>query len=334
MAAHAGGDRGRNRHADVRVLDIVANSWMQTPAGYEMRTGSPIRSIGWRSSSIRVSCTGSPIMVTAAYLTTSFRGAGVGARYMLAGHHLEHARTMIRTGVAFAAIVAPLQAFIGDQHGLNTLKHQPLKIAAIESALDGTQPGELVLSRGRTRRRKTNRFAITIPHGASLMLTHSWNGLFTGLTAYRPRIGRRQAALLRVPRDGRPLPANDPGGMDWHLLMAPAAPVHGAMVSLACAARLVDRIRRGDLRLIVTETGRQPWVAYGLLRTADAASRSRRMQWRRRWCCSCWSTASCSRWNLLHQSSHRARTAGFTDRVRPIPRRSRHHPPNWRRSAG
>src|SRR5260221_5902831 len=70
-------------------------------------------------------------MVTAAYLTTSFVVLAVGARYMLAGTHLNDARTMLRMAVGFAAIVAPLQLLIGDQHGLNTLPHQPLKIAAI-----------------------------------------------------------------------------------------------------------------------------------------------------------------------------------------------------------
>jgi len=106
-------------------------------------------------------------MVTAAYLTTSFVVLAVGARYMLAGHHLEHARTMIRTGVAFAAIVAPLQAFIGDQHGSTHSSNQPLKIAAIESHWDGTQPGELVLFAWPDERRKRivlrSRFRMALP---------------------------------------------------------------------------------------------------------------------------------------------------------------------------
>src|SRR6202008_1063094 len=84
-------------------------------------------------------------MVTAAYLTSSFVVLAVGARHLLAGKHPESPRTMLRMAVCFAAIVAPLQLLIGDQHGLNTLAHQPLKIAAIEAHWEGSSPGELVL---------------------------------------------------------------------------------------------------------------------------------------------------------------------------------------------
>jgi hypothetical protein len=124
---------------------LSANSWMQTPAGYEMRDGIAYP-VDWLAVVFNPSF---PYrlahMVTAAYLTVSFVVLAVGARYVLAGRHLEHGRTMVRMAVGFAAIVAPLQLFIGDQHGLNTLAHQPLKIAAIEAHWDGDTPGELVL---------------------------------------------------------------------------------------------------------------------------------------------------------------------------------------------
>src|SRR5260370_7823608 len=79
-------------------------------------------------------------MVTAAYLTTCFVVLAVGARFILAGTHLEHGRTMLRMAVGFAAVVAPLQLFIGDRHGLNTLEHQPLKTAAMAAHWDGSRP--------------------------------------------------------------------------------------------------------------------------------------------------------------------------------------------------
>src|SRR5262249_60405422 len=106
-------------------------------------------------------------MVTAAYLTTSVVVLAAGARYVLAGKHLQQGQTMLRMAVGFAAIVAPLQLFIGDQHGLNTLKHQPTKIAAIEAHWDGSTPGELVLFAWPDESAETNKFAVTIPHGAS-----------------------------------------------------------------------------------------------------------------------------------------------------------------------
>jgi cytochrome bd ubiquinol oxidase subunit I len=124
---------------------LSANSWMQTPAGYEMRSGVAYP-IDWLAIVLNPSF---PYrlahMVTAAYLTTSFVVLAVNARYLLGGRHLEHGRTMVRMAVGFAAIAAPLQLFIGDQHGLNTLEHQPLKIAAMEAHWDGNRPGELVL---------------------------------------------------------------------------------------------------------------------------------------------------------------------------------------------
>jgi cytochrome d ubiquinol oxidase subunit I len=252
---------------------LSANSWMQTPAGYEMRDGIAYP-LDWLAIVFNASF---PYrlahMVTAAYLTTSFVVLAVGARYVLAGKYLEHGHTMVRMAVAFAAIVAPLQLFLGDQHGLNTLDHQPTKIAAIEAHWDGSQPGELVLFAWPDEQAETNRFAITIPHGASLLLTHSWDGLFPGLTS--------------VPPQDRP-PVLPP-------FFAFRAMVGIGLFMIAAAWTGVLLWRRGRLfqtlwylwpaqhvwwmgfvavicGWIVTETGRQPWVAYGLLRTADAVS--------------------------------------------------------------
>ena len=229
---------------------LSANSWMQTPVGYEMRDGIAFP-LDWVAIVFNPSF---PYrlahMVTAAYLTTSFVVLAVGARYLLAGRHLEHGRTMLRMAVGFAAIVAPLQLFIGDQHGLNTLEHQPLKIAAIEAHWDGSAPGDLVLFAWPDEATETNRFAVTIPHGASLLLTHSWDGLFPGLKSVPPRDRPPVvAALLRIPHHGRYRHAHDPGRADRRLVVVARPLVRGPMVSLARAACLVDRLRRGDLGL-------------------------------------------------------------------------------------
>src|SRR5436309_2167795 len=252
---------------------ISANSWMQTPAGYEMRDG-----IAYPTDWLAIVFNPSfpyPLahMVTAAYLTTSFVVLAVGARYLLAGAHLQHGRTMLRMAVGFAAVVAPLQLFIGDQHGLNTLKHQPLKIAAIEAHWDGSTPGELVLFAWPDESTETNRFAVTIPHGASLFLTHSWDGLFPGLKdfppndrppvlppffAFRAMVGIGLLMILTGLTGawlwwrGRLFRAR------WYLWPAQHAWWIG-FVAVICG-------------WIVTETGRQPWVAYGVFRTADAVS--------------------------------------------------------------
>jgi cytochrome bd ubiquinol oxidase subunit I len=252
---------------------LSANSWMQTPRGYEMRDGVAYP-LDWLDIVFNPSF---PYrlahMVTAAYLTTSFVVLAVGARYVIAGKHLDHGHTMLRMAVGFAAIVAPLQLFIGDQHGLNTLKHQPTKIAAIEAHWDGSTPGELVLFAWPDEKAETNRFAITIPHGASIMLTHSWDGLFPGLKnfapqdrppvlppffAFRAMVG---IGLLMIVTGwigawlwwrGRLFTTR------WYLWPAQHVWWIG-FVAVICG-------------WIVTETGRQPWVAYGVFRTADAIS--------------------------------------------------------------
>jgi cytochrome d ubiquinol oxidase subunit I len=246
---------------------------MQTPRGYEMRDGVAYP-LDWLDIVFNPSF---PYrlahMVTAAYLTTSFVVLAVGARYVIAGKHLDHGHTMLRMAVGFAAIVAPLQLFIGDQHGLNTLKHQPTKIAAIEAHWDGGTPGELVLFAWPDEKAETNRFAITIPHGASIMLTHSWDGLFPGLKnfapqdrppvlppffAFRAMVG---IGLLMIVTGwigawlwwrGRLFTTR------WYLWPAQHVWWIG-FVAVICG-------------WIVTETGRQPWVAYGVFRTADAIS--------------------------------------------------------------
>ena len=252
---------------------LSANSWMQTPVGYEMRDGVAYP-LDWLAIVFNPSF---PYrlahMVTAAYLTTCFVVLAVGARFILAGKHLQHGQTMLRMAVAFAAVAAPLQLFIGDQHGLNTLKHQPTKIAAIEAHWDRSTPGELVLFAWPDESTETNRFAVTIPHGASLLLTHSWDGLFPGLKDFPPNdrppvlppffgfrimVGIGMLMILAGLTGvwlwwrGRLFKAR------WYLWPAQHAWWIG-FVAVICG-------------WIVTETGRQPWVAYGVFRTADAVS--------------------------------------------------------------
>jgi cytochrome bd ubiquinol oxidase subunit I len=252
---------------------LSANSWMQTPAGHEMRDGIAYP-VDWLALVFNPSF---PYrlahMLTAAYLTTSLVVLAVGARYLLAGRYQEEARTMMRMGVGMLALLAPLQLLIGDQHGLNTLEHQPIKIAAIEAHWDGSKPGALVLFAWPDEKAETNRFEIAIPKAGSLILKHDPDGLFPGLKS--------------VPPSERP----------------PLVPVFFAFRSMVGIGLLMIAIgltgawlwwrgRLFDTRWylvpvawswwlgfvavisgwIVTESGRQPWVAYGILRTADAIS--------------------------------------------------------------
>jgi cytochrome bd ubiquinol oxidase subunit I len=252
---------------------LSANSWMQTPVGHEMRDGVAYP-VDWLAIVFNPSF---PYrfahMLTAVYLTTSLVVLAVGARYVLADRHPDEARTMMRMAVGMLALLAPLQLLIGDQHGLNTLEHQPIKIAAMEAHWDGSKPGDLVLFAWPDEKAELNRFEISIPRGASLILRHDPNGLFPGLTS--------------VPPSDRP----------------PVVPVFFAfriMVGVGVimiAAGLIGAVlwwrgRLFDTRWylwsasqswwlgfvavisgwVVTESGRQPWLAQGILRTADATS--------------------------------------------------------------
>src|SRR5712691_474791 len=165
---------------------LSANSWMQTPAGYELRGGIAYP-LDWLAVIFNPSFVYRLAhMLTAAYLTTSLVVLAVGARYLLAGKYPDEARTMMRMAIGMLAALGPLQLLIGDSHGLNTLEHQPIKIAAIEAHWDGSKPGALVLFAWPDAKSETNRLEIAIPRAGSLILTHDPDGLFPGLTSVAP----------------------------------------------------------------------------------------------------------------------------------------------------
>ena len=252
---------------------LAANSWMHTPVGHEIRDGI-IYPVSWFEIIFNPSF---PYrfahMLNAAYLTTAFVVIGVAARFLLAGRHVEEARIMLRMGIGLAAVLAPLQLIIGDQHGLNTLKHQPIKVAAMEGHWDGSKPGDFPIFAWPDATAEINRFAISIPRGSSLILTHDPNGLFPGLKSVPPQ---DRPPLLNVFFAFRIMLA-----VGFFMI---AAALFGAW--LLWRGRLFDT--RWFLRIIaqtwgvgfvaviagwnVTETGRQPWTVYGILRTADAIS--------------------------------------------------------------
>lgn len=252
---------------------LSANSWMQTPTGHEMRNGIAFP-VNWFEIVFNPSF---PYrfahMLNAAYLTTAFVVLAVGARYLLAGKFVEEARTMVRMAIGLAAILAPLQLFIGDQHGLNTLKHQPVKVAAMEGHWDGSKPGDFHIFAWPDEKNETNRFEISIPRGSSLILTHDPNGLFPGLKS--------------VPASERPPVINVFFG--FRVMLAIGFYMIGAAlfgVFLWWRGKLFET--RWFLKIVsltwwsgfvaviagwvVTESGRQPWLVHGILRTMDAIS--------------------------------------------------------------
>jgi cytochrome bd ubiquinol oxidase subunit I len=252
---------------------LSANSWMQTPTGHELHGG-----IAYPADWLAIIFNPSfpyrfAHMLNAAYLTTGFVVLAVGARYLVAGQHIEEGRTMLRMAIGLTAILAPLQLLLGDQHGLNTLQHQPIKVAAMEAHWDGSKPGDFHIFAWPDETAGVNRYALSIPHGSSLILTHHMNGLFPGLNS--------------VPPSDRP-----PVKMvffGFRIMIAIgffmiAAALFGAFLwwrGTLFEARWYLRVMAhcwwiGFVAVIagwiVTETGRQPWIVAGILRTADATS--------------------------------------------------------------
>jgi cytochrome d ubiquinol oxidase subunit I len=252
---------------------LSANSWMQTPAGHEMRAGIAYP-VDWFAIVFNPSF---PYrfahMLNASFLTGGFVVLAVGARYLLAARHEEEARTMLRMAIGLMALLAPLQLLIGDQHGLNTLKHQPIKIAAMEGHWDGTKPGDFYIFAWPDERTETNRFPLAIPRGGSLVLTHDPEGLYPGLKS--------------VPPDERP---NVPiVFFAFRIMLA----IGFFMIASAWVGAWLWRKGRlfetrwylrpmahtwwiGFVAVIagwtVTESGRQPWLVHGIMRTADGIS--------------------------------------------------------------
>lgn len=252
---------------------LSANSWMHTPAGHEMRGGVAFPLDWWAivfnpSFPYRFAH-----MLNASYLTAGFVVLAVSARYLLKGDHPAEARTMMRMAIGLLAILAPLQVLIGDQHGLNTLKHQPTKIAAMEGHWDGSKPGDFHIFAWPDEKAEKNHFEISIPRGSSLILTHKWDGLFPGLKDVPPQDRPPVVTVFFA----------------FRIMLAigffmPAAALLGAL--LWWRGTLFET--RWYLRVIaqtwwigfvaviagwvVTESGRQPWIVQGILRTADATS--------------------------------------------------------------
>ena len=259
---------------------IVLNSWMHTPQGYELRDGV-VHAANWMDIVFNPSM---PYRLThmllASGLTVAFLIAGLSAFRRLRGDRSASVAATLRFGLVLAAVLIPVQMFVGDLHGLNTLKYQPQKIAAMEGNWETGGPRPLILFAWPDEEKRENLMEIGIPHGASLLLTHSMDGTVPGLNDY-------------VAADGT-------------VLHPPVAPVFFAfriMVGMGVLMLLVSwtgvalmRRRRAGVEGLpklflhaavamtfagwittlagwyTTEIGRQPWLVTGLLTTEQAVA--------------------------------------------------------------
>ena len=255
---------------------LAVNSWMQTPTGYEMApNGQFVPGPSWLAIIFNPSFPYRLVhTVLAAYLTTAFAVGGVGAWHLLKDRQNPGARKMFSMAMWMAAVVAPLQIFAGDMHGLNTLEHQPAKVMAMEGHFQSHVHGApLILFGIPDSKAQRVDYAIQIPKASSLILKHDPNAPLAGLdtipAADRPPVGIvfwafRVMVGLGFAMFGLGL---------WSLL----ARWRGKLFDWTW-------LHRGALAMgpagfvavlagwIVTEVGRQPFTIYGLLRTADSVS--------------------------------------------------------------
>jgi cytochrome d ubiquinol oxidase subunit I len=254
---------------------LASNSWMHTPQGHAIIDGRVVP-VDW----LRVIFNPSfpyrlAHMVTAAYLATAVMVGAAAAWHLLRGRDAPAVRKMFSMAMWMVLFTAPVQALIGDFHGLNTLKHQPAKLAAIEGHWENL-PGEgvpLILIGWPDMDREETRYAVSIPNLGSLILTHTWNGQFQGLKEF--------------PRDDRPNSTvvfwtfRIMVGLGFLMIALGIGSLtlrHGGKLYRS-RAFLRFALGMGPAGIVAilagwytTEIGRQPWIIYGVMRTADGVS--------------------------------------------------------------
>ncbi|MCV9939656.1 cytochrome ubiquinol oxidase subunit I [Boseaceae bacterium BT-24-1] len=252
---------------------LSANSWMQYPAGHEVRDGIAYP-VDWLKIVFNPTF---PLrfahMMTAAYLTTAFVVLATGARHLLAGHRTESARTMVRMAILMIALTAPLQAVIGDFHGKQTAIYQPAKLAAIEAHWDSSKPGALVLFAWPDEKAELNRFEVAIPGVASLLTHGSMDALFPSLKDFKvedrpPVLIPFFAFRIMVGIGTLMIIFGWVGAFLWKRGTVFEARGWLWLAQYSWPAGFVAILSGW----FVTEVGRQPWLATGILRSKDAVS--------------------------------------------------------------
>lgn len=253
---------------------LSANSWMQTPQGFSIASDGRLMPTSWLSILFNPSF---PYrfahMVIAAYLTTGLVVGGVGAFYLWNKRYIAQSRIMLGMAVLLVASLAPIQLLIGHEHGRNTMEYQPIKVAAMEGNWDKKDSVPLYLFGWPNQKEEKTEYGITIPGGASWILTGSTGG--------------KVPTLNSVAKEDRPFVPI----VFWSFRVMVGLGMLMILLGFASAinyfrgtlfekkwlkAAWMLMMPSGFVALLagwfVTETGRQPWVAYNLLRTAQSVS--------------------------------------------------------------
>lgn len=254
---------------------ISANSWMQTPDGVEMREGM-IYVTSWMDAVFNPSFLARlPHMVLAAFLTTAFFVIGVSAWYLLKRRHVDTARIMFSMTMWLVLVLAPLQIFMGDMHGLNTFEHQPAKVAAMEGAWETKDGAPLILFAIPDQEEATNHYEIAIPNLASFILTHSWNGTVPGLEEWAPEDRPYVRAVFWLFRVMVGIGVLMMLIGFWGAWKRWRGELYDSPVFLRiCTFTLPLGFLATLSGWLVTEMGRYPWVVYETIRIEDAVTPS------------------------------------------------------------
>ena len=257
---------------------IVLNSWMHTPQGFELRDGV-VHATDWAAIVFNPSMPYRLVhMLLASGLTVAFLLAGISALRLLMKDRAESTKSTFRTGIVLAALLIPVQILAGDMHGLNTLEHQPQKVAAMEGNWETQSNVPLVLFAIPNKETRSNDYEIAIPNMASIILTHSADGVVPGLNdfvaedgtilhppvlqvfwAFRIMVGVGMLMLATSWLGSYLLWRRGVDGMPRLYLMGMAG-----MAFMGWVATLAG--------WYTTEIGRQPWLVDGVLTTAQAVS--------------------------------------------------------------
>ena len=253
---------------------LSVNSWMQTPAGYTVAPDGRFLPTDWLAIIFNPSVfVRFPHMILASYLSVAFVVGATGAWHLLRDRANGPARLMFSMALWMAAIVAPAQIVMGDIHGLNTLEHQPAKIAAMEGSWEPRDGAPLTLFGLPNMQQERTNYAIEIPHLSSLILTHSWNGHVPGLKQFPPQDRPNASVVFWSFRTMVGIGFAMLGLGLWSLWARYKRRLYES-TWLQRAALLMGP--SGFVAIlagwVTTEVGRQPYTVYGLLRTTQSVA--------------------------------------------------------------
>lgn len=253
---------------------LSVNSWMQTPTGYSIESNGVLMPENWFQIIFNPSFPYRFIhMITAAYLSTAFVVAGVSGWYFIKRKCIAHAKIMFIMSMLMALVVAPLQIFFGDLHGLNTLKYQPIKVAAMEGAWDTETNAPFRVFAVPDSSKETNNYSLEIPYLTSMILTHSVDGEVKGLKDWpaseRPPVSIVFYSFRVMIAIGVMMALT--GFIALYLFLKQklftATWFHRWCVLLSPSGFIA--VLAG---WFVTEVGRQPYSVFGVLKTSDLVS--------------------------------------------------------------